>query len=618
MTIDPLAKSRDPLIGQRIDGRYLVQGVLGRGGMGVVYDGLHEQLNRPVAIKVLGAGISGDPIAVKRFLREAQTASQLTHGNIVDVSDLGVLDDGRPYLVMPKVQGIDLAALLVQQGPQTPRRTAELLMGAAAALDLIHAKGFVHRDVKPENLMHVVREDGSEATLLLDFGIVGLVSGRSTRLTAEGSVFGTPAYLPPEVIQGATPDRRADVYALATVAFELMTGRSPFEADNPLRILPQKIMNDAPRMDEVCDLTFPESVELVIARGLTRDPIVRWPSAGELVSALDHAVLDLEIASGTIEPKSRSAALRRSAVAQRALMNRTEPGAMQDPAPIEADLFEQMIRDAEALRAAHESAETAVTPLPPLPAGANLRVPTARIAGATSRLTTEPLEPNSHTLSVAFRTSQMAPLGVHRRRWLWFGVGAGVLLASGVLAAWIAFEPSEPLPHSVSDAQLPAVRPKPQLIMEDVEPAPAPAPTEPSPVDATAQPKAAEPAARRGKRVETAERREAAKPTAAPQKPAAAAARPSATPLLSATDLVQAAARELIQGHLGAAADLYLQAVRLDPKNETAYRGLGLTYERLGKKPEAIRALSRALSLAPNGQNAAMLKARLEKLQGSQ
>jgi serine/threonine protein kinase len=604
MTTDPLAKVRDPLLGQRIDGRYLVQGVLGRGGMGVVYDGLHEQLNRPVAIKVLGAGISGDPVAVKRFLREAQTASQLTHGNIVDVSDLGVLDDGRPYLVMPKVQGIDLAALLMQQGPQTPRRTAELLMGAAAALDLIHAKGFVHRDVKPENLMHVVREDGSETTLLLDFGIVGLVSGRSTRLTAEGSVFGTPAYLPPEVIQGATPDRRADVYALATVAFELMTGRSPFEADNPLRILPQKIMGDAPRMELVCDMTFPESVEQVIARGLTRDPDARWSSAGEFVSALDHAVLDLEIASGTIEPKSRSAALRRSAVAQRAHKNRTE-GLMADAAQVESERFEQMVHDAEQLKAAHESAETSITPLPP----------------SMTRLDAPP----AHTLSVEFRASQAQPMGVQRRRWLWVGVGAGVLLASGALAAWIALEPSErPAPVSVNDGQLQTVRPKPELLMptaSDPEPqaeqplrAAAPAPTAQAPVEPTPQPKAA---ARHPKRTEAQQTATTRKPAAAPAKPAAATPKPTG-PMLSASDLVQAAARELIQGHLSAAADLYSQATRLDPKSEAAYRGLGLTYERLGKRQDAIRALSRALSLAPNGQNAAMVKARLEKLQGSQ
>src|SRR3954453_3799450 len=152
------AQIRDPLVGSRVDGPYMILGILGRGGMGVVYDGLHEQLGRPVAIKVLSAGIATEPAAIERFLREARTASSLTHGNIVDVTDLGELPDGRPYLVMPKMTGQDLLSLLRQQGPQSPGRVVELLRGAASALDVIHAKGFVHRDVKPENLMHVVHD----------------------------------------------------------------------------------------------------------------------------------------------------------------------------------------------------------------------------------------------------------------------------------------------------------------------------------------------------------------------------------------------------------------------------------------------------------------------------
>ena len=259
--MDLRPNSDDPFIGTLLDGRYLVTGVLGRGGMGVVYEGVHEQLGRAVAIKVLGPDTATDPVVVERFLREARIASSLGHGNIVDVSDLGRLKDGRPYLVMPRVQGVDFATLLECEGPMPAARVAELLQGVAAALDLVHAKGLVHRDVKPENLMHVLHEDGSETVMLTDFGIASLIAVKAARLTAEGRVCGTPAYIAPELIATGEFDRRADVYALATVAFEMLTGRLPFEPMHPGRIMAAKVEREAPSLGAVTHQRFAQALE---------------------------------------------------------------------------------------------------------------------------------------------------------------------------------------------------------------------------------------------------------------------------------------------------------------------------------------------------------------------
>jgi serine/threonine protein kinase len=604
MTTDPLSKSRDPLIGAKIDDRYLVQGVLGRGGMGVVYEGVHEQLERAVAIKVLAGGVAGDPVAVQRFLREARTASQLAHGNIVAVQDLGVLPDGRPYLVMPKMQGMDLAMLLRAQGPQSARRTVELLFGAAAGLDLIHAKGYVHRDVKPENLMHVVREDGSEATMLLDFGIVGLVAAPSARLTAEGSVFGTPAYLAPEAIQGDMPDRRGDVYALATVAFELMTGRPPFEAENPLRILPMKIMEDAPRMSEVAPLDFPDGIEAVIAKGLTRDPALRWSSAGEFVGALEAAVLTLEEAAGQLEPRSRSMSLRRSA-GRAASASTAQPAAA---AAAGSNNLMQQLMAATAERTAKEAQqlEPAFDASPP---SATERLDTSQIIDGPSAPTQQSGPISSPTLSIELNAATVPSA---RRHWLGVGIAAGVLLGGVIVLARIALQ--DPTPA----AQPPQTAAAQPLRASDPEPQPSAAA---KPALITADPTAlptgvAEPedvASNKPERPRPTRPEVRPRPAAKPAQPGAKAA-----PSIGAGELVQAAARELIQGHLNAAADLYAQATRLDPKSEPAFRGLGLTNERLGKKADAIRAFNRALALAPNGQNATMLRARLAKLQAAQ
>jgi serine/threonine-protein kinase len=301
----------DSLLGARIDGRYTVHREIGRGGMGVVYEGVHDDLGRQVAIKVLNLAWASDPTAVARFLREARTASSFSHGNIVDVTDLGRLADGRPYLIMPKIVGTDLAALLSENGPQPAKRVADLLAGVAAALDLIHAKGFVHRDIKPENLMFVVREDGSETVMLLDFGIAAAVMSNEPRLTGQGAIFGTPQFMPPEVCNGGMPDARGDVYALATVAFELITGVLPFGDDNMMRVLTAKLTSDPPSLAESSGVPFPAELEVVIAHGLARDPRERFAHASEFIAALKAATEHAPVSwrSGVLRPSFRSSAV---------------------------------------------------------------------------------------------------------------------------------------------------------------------------------------------------------------------------------------------------------------------------------------------------------------------
>ena len=283
---------RDPLLGARLDGRYRIRSVHGRGGMGVVYAAVHEDLRRDVAVKVLDKNWATDRNAIERFLQEARTASGLSHGNIVDVLDLGRLPDGRPYLVMPLILGADLATVLAEEGPQHPKRVATLLTGVASALDLIHAKGLVHHDIKPENLMRVQREDGSETVVVLDFGIAGArfpLDGRGMELFDRG----TPEFMPPEAASGVVPDRRGDIYALATVAFELMTGRLPFDSNDDAELATLKATRPPSSMTFASGHSFPLALEAVVARGLATRPAERYPTAGEFVRRIAHVAAQI-------------------------------------------------------------------------------------------------------------------------------------------------------------------------------------------------------------------------------------------------------------------------------------------------------------------------------------
>ncbi|MFI5307929.1 MAG: protein kinase [Polyangiales bacterium] len=603
---EPEPQPHDPLIGASLDGRYTIRELLGRGGMGVVYAGVHDQLHRAVAIKVLNAAWASDPVAVERFLREARTASSFTHGNIVPVTDLGRLPDGRPYLVMPKVEGTDLAALLELAGPQPPRRVAELLGGVASALDLIHARGLVHRDIKPENLMYVVREDGSETVMLLDFGIAALVMSNQSRLTTQGAVFGTPAYLPPEVCDGRLPDGRGDVYALATVAFELMTGKLPFDAPNPFQILPQKLARDAPTLERKSGVTYPPEIEAVIARGLARDPKDRYSSGSELIGAL-------------------SAVTVRAPVSWRPGELRASAGGEPVMGPSTLEFVNTTMGLQPPARAPTDSAS--------LIAGSY----TLEEASGTS------VDPASEP---TFPTQLDAP-GVAgsrmRGRLVYAGLSALLLFAA---LAW-AMHGSEPV-SVVAPAKPPAppvVPPPapapPQTFVAPRDPIPAPVPmlvakpVEPRPERPGATLLAAAPPARVSRAPHSAsapiaphaavrspsaapEARLVVKASTAPPSSTAPAPptadRPARDPA-QAAQLTREGTAALLGGQVPHAIALLRQATQADPSHAPAWRSLGLALERQGQAKEAVAAYRQALRIEPQGAQAAKVRERIAALQ---
>lgn len=230
-----LSRGEFPLIGRQID-RYRIEGVLGVGGMATVYRALHLKLDQPVAFKALHGHMASDANLASRFQREARVLSKLSHPNIVQVTDFGATPEGLLYMVMELLHGEPLFDRVRRDGPVTAHQAAVFLHQAAGALHRAHQKGFVHRDLKPHNLMVVSAEDGQveEAIKVLDFGLVGMVDPSQhvhTQLTQEGMFLGTPAYMAPEQITGGKLSPETDLYALGVVAYWMLTGETPFRGD---------------------------------------------------------------------------------------------------------------------------------------------------------------------------------------------------------------------------------------------------------------------------------------------------------------------------------------------------------------------------------------------------
>lgn len=290
-------------MGQTIAERYRVDHVLGMGGMGAVYRCHHLGLKRDVAVKLLHAEFMEDPNVSPRFDREAQSASRLEHPNCIRVMDYGtwtpVRDDGSKespvkYMVLELLTGGDMSDLLGEA--LAPERVVELAVQMMRGLEHAHKSGVIHRDLKPENIFVTRDHEDRELLKLVDFGLAKVVSGEGseTRLTRTGMVFGTPHYMSPEQATGMPSDERTDIYAMGIIIWELLSGRPPFDGDDPISVIRQQVSTPLPPPPEG---TPPELTQLMLEMTI-KEPEKRTLTAGEARRRLE-AMLPSAVAAGS-------------------------------------------------------------------------------------------------------------------------------------------------------------------------------------------------------------------------------------------------------------------------------------------------------------------------------
>lgn len=278
-------------------GRFRACSVLGEGGQGVVYRGEHVDLGYPVAIKVLHAD-SASAITRARFRREARLGAQVQHANVVRVIELGELEDGSPYLVMEHIDGVALASLLSDRMLSVDA-TVELGVQLLAALTALHAKGILHRDIKPENIMIARGVDGSVTAKILDFGISKTNDKElePATLTRAGMIVGTPSYMSPEHVRGEPLDVRSDLYAVAGVLYETISGHPPHSAPTTSAVFAKIVTEPVPSLRSLAP-SCPSVLAEVIDRGLRRDRDERWEHPLAMSEALRAAAHRLGLARG--------------------------------------------------------------------------------------------------------------------------------------------------------------------------------------------------------------------------------------------------------------------------------------------------------------------------------
>jgi serine/threonine-protein kinase len=416
---------REAIVIGRTINNYQVRQLIGEGGMGTVYLARHPVLDKTAAVKVLRRAHLDDEDMVARFMNEARAANAIQHPHIIEVLDVGRLDDGLPYILMEYLEGETLGQRLRRLGRAPLAQTLTIVGQTAAALAAAHTSGVVHRDLKPENIFLARDASGAERVKVLDFGIAKLRGDRSRhRVDTKGTVVGTPVYMAPEQCRGsvAEPDRRSDIYALGTVMYELLCGRAPFDKGRGYGDVLVMHLLETPLPPRALVPELPAEIDAVILRALAKDPGDRFASMEEFLVG----VRDAASAAGVI------------------------------PAPLVAE---------------------APLPVPPFPP-ADQVTPVVPVSALLARQTTARQTPATFTSLVA-PTTLVIPRGVSR--W-WLPAG----LTGAALALALAFWSGR---HGRNDDEGLALPPRPGPVAAQPAPTPllpapappAPAPTAPSP-----------------------------------------------------------------------------------------------------------------------------------------